>query len=80
MILFKYIFYYVYFILLIFSGCLNVIWELLMMLPVNEKIREGLVKLEKKWEELFDENSLYKSLYCLQIIEELSFSYLIKFL
>lgn len=45
-----------------------------MKLPVNEKIREGILKLEKKWEELFDENSLYKSLYCLQIIEELTFS------
>jgi len=41
-----------------------------MKLPVNEKIKESLFKLEKKWEELFDENSLYKSLYCLQIIED----------
>ena len=45
-----------------------------MKLPVNEKIKESLFKLEKKWEELFDENSLYKSLYCLQIIEEFTFS------
>lgn len=41
-----------------------------MKLPVNEKIKESLFKVERKWEELFDENSLYKSLYCLQIIEE----------
>ena len=45
-----------------------------MKLPVNEKIKESLFKVERKWEELFDENSLYKSLYCLQIIEEFMLS------
>ena len=45
-----------------------------MKLPVNEKIKESLIKLDKKWEDLFDENSLYKSLYCLQIIDDLTFN------
>ncbi len=45
-----------------------------MKLPVNEKIKESLIKLDKKWEDLVDENSLYKSLYCLQIIEDLTFN------
>ena len=54
--------------------CLNNIWNLLMKLPSNEKIKQSLINMEKPWIELIEIKSFYKSLYCLQIIEELSFT------
>ena len=45
-----------------------------MKLPSNEKIKKSLVNMEKSWEELIEIKSFYKCLYCLQIIEELTFA------
>jgi hypothetical protein len=45
-----------------------------MKLPSNEKIKKSLLILEKPFEELIEVKSFYKCLYCLQIIEELTFT------
>lgn len=53
---------------------MNNIWNLLMKLPSNEKLKNSFLTMEKTWEELIDINSFYKCLYCLQIVEELTFT------
>lgn len=45
-----------------------------MKLPSNEKIKKSLLNMEKSWNDLIDVKSFYKCLYCLQIIEELTFT------
>lgn len=44
-----------------------------MKLPSNEKLKNSFLNMEKNWDELVDVNSFYKCLYCLQIVEELTF-------
>jgi len=53
----------------------NICWELLMLLPRNSKIENGIKNLEiiepGLWNTLLDSNSVYKLLYALQIIAEI---------
>ena len=45
-----------------------------MKLPSNENIKSSLVNLAKPFEELIEVKSFYKCLYCLQILDELTFA------
>lgn len=50
----------------------NAVWDLLIRLPVNEKIRNSLYEINDSWENLLEVKShnLHRLLYCLQIIED----------
>jgi hypothetical protein len=48
------------------------VWEILMELPTNPIIEQTLRTLQSpNWDELINARSLYKMLYCLQIIDRL---------
>lgn len=48
------------------------VWEILMELPTNPIIEQTLKTLRSpNWDELINSRSLYKMLYCLQIIDRL---------
>ncbi len=63
------------FLFLIIQVALNIVWDLLMRLPVNEKTKKSLYDINDSWENLLGVKSMqkYKLLYCLQIIEEFLF-------
>lgn len=50
-----------------------------MKLPINEKIQKNLIDINDEWKNLIDEKSFYKTLYCLQIIDEFTFSQSLKY-
>ena len=55
------------------TDAVNDIWDLLMRLPVNEKIKKSLYNIEEKWDMLLDTKSMHRLLYCLQIIENFTY-------
>jgi len=44
------------------------VWKLLTQIPINKDIHESLRSFSEGWEDLLDQNCLYKLLYSLQII------------
>lgn len=50
----------------------NSVWELLVRLPVNEKIKNTLYEVSDNWDNILEVQSLHlhRLLYCLQIIED----------
>ena len=55
------------------SEAVNDIWELLMRLPINERIKKALHDIEEKWDVLLNTKSMHRLLYCLQIIENFTY-------
>lgn len=51
---------------------MNEVWNLLIRLPINEKIKDSLHEASDSWENLLEVQShhLHRLLYCLQIIED----------
>ncbi len=56
-----------------FPLAVNAVWDLLVRLPINEKIKNSLYEVSDTWENLLEVKSshhLHRLLYCLQIIED----------
>ena len=47
-------------------------WNLLMTLPINEKVEQKLMRIDEPLEQLIDQSSMHKLLYSLTILEKLS--------
>jgi len=50
----------------------NSVWNLLVRLPINEKIKNSIYEVNESWDNLLEVKShhLHRLLYCLQIIED----------
>ena len=62
-------------VILLIKLVVNIIWDLLMRLPVSEKTKMSLYEINNSWENLLGLRSMqqYRLLYCLQIIEDFLF-------
>ena len=51
---------------------MNAVWDLLIRLPINEKIKNSLFEVSESWDSLLEVKSHHphRLLYCLQIIED----------